>query len=336
MGVTIFDVAAESGVSKATVSRAFTNPGAVSPETLTRIREAAKKLNYRPNAVARAMITKRTGNLAFIIYGEQAPVITNPFYGPILEAVVGAARDSGYSMFIASDDSLRSNSGDILLQKQVDGILFSSQPNRELVQHALQSDIPVVIVNNLLELEGCCCILCDDQDGVRQAMDHFVSLGHKRIALLGGRFTSFVYTRRSDAYQRFMREHGLPVLPGYTDVVPPTVEQALCAMERMLCLPQPPTAVLCMNDTLAIGALKAVQRAGLRVPQDISIIGFDNSALCTIAEPELSSLDQSTEEMGRVAVECLRAQIRGEAWERQHITLSTRLVLRHSTGPAPD
>lgn len=335
MNVTIFDVAEVAGVSKATVSRVFTNPEAVNPDTRKRILAAAEDLGYRPNAIARAMITKRTGNFSFIIYGEQAPVITNPFYGPILESVVKAASDIGHSLFIASDEELKTDSGELMLQKQVDGIIFSSQPNEELVKGARIRNIPIVMINNVTDRHSAYCLLCDDHSGITQAVEHLIGLGHRRIAMLGGMFTEFIRTRRMSAYRQTLEKHALPCPEGYVEMVAPTIAQAYEGMRRLLTLAQRPTAVVCMNDTIAIGAIKAALHAGLSVPGQLSVTGFDNSAYCAVSEPELTSVDPNPAELGRRAVEYLYAKISGAPISEQAVTLPARLVVRGSSGEAP-
>lgn len=336
MGVTIFDVADAAGVSKATVSRAYTNPAAVNPDTLKRILSAAQEIGYRPNAIARAMITKRTGNFAFIIYGQQAPVITNPFYGPILESVVKAAGDTGHSMFIASDDDIQSNNGERILERQVDGIIFSSQPNLEMLHSAIRSKIPIVLINHVQDLPEAYCLLGDDKQGTEQAVEHLISLGHRRIALLDGLFTRFIRERRNTAFVETLSRCGVPFDPSLVHVVNPTMQDACNGMQQLLTRDDPPTAVFCTNDTIAAGAMKAAKRLGLRVPDDLSVIGYDNSAFCTLLEPELTSIDAQKERMGEMAVECLTAQINNTPWPAHVHTLPTRLVLRGTTGPVKE
>lgn len=329
MSVTIFDVAASAGVSKATVSRAFTNPTAVNHDTLKRIQKAAEVLNYRPNAVARAMITKRTGNFAFITYGAQAPVITNPFYGPILESVVKSAGDTGHSMFIVSDEELRIDSGELILQKQVDGIIFASQPNLDMVASARRSGIPLVFINHVIE--NAYCLVCDDKGGTIRAVEHLAELGHTRIGLLSGLFTDFIRNRRHQAYCEAMASHGLTVSPEWLAEVHPGIRQAHDGALRLLCKPNRPTALLCTNDAIAAGAIKAALHLGLRVPEDLSVIGYDNSAFCTVCEPDLTSVDVGKEEMGALAVKCLMAQINGKIWEDEITVLPAELIVRAST-----
>ncbi len=331
MSVTILDIARATGFSKATVSRAFINPGLLQPDTRDRILSAAAALGYRPNAIARAMITKRTGNLAFIICSRQAPVITNPFYGPVLESAVNAAQKLGYSVFIVSDEEMRLDSGELMLQKQVDGVIFASQPDAEIIGMYRRSGTPMVLVNHRGD-EQVTSVVSDDYQGICLVMEHLYALGRRRIALLEGDFTAFIRLRRADAYRESLARFGLPYDEALVECVQPTVADASSGMARMLArLPSPPPdAVVCMNDTIAAGAIKQLRRAGLAVPEDVAVTGYDESAVCMLTEPELTSVDGGKERMGEEAVRLLCALI-GKESAAQLCTLPARLVIRAST-----
>lgn len=332
MSVTILDIAKETGFSKATVSRAFINPELLQPETLKTILEAAASMGYRPNAIARAMITKRTGNLAFIIYGRQAPVITNPFYGPILESVVNAAQRQGYSVFIVSDEEIRLPSGDLMLQKQVDGVIFASQPDLGMLKMYRHNGTPVVLVNHRSELPDMVSVISDDYQGMNLAMDHLYSLGRRRIALLGGNFTEFILHRREQAYRDALARFGIPYDERYVELTEPHVTDAEAGMRRILARlgNDCPDAVVCMNDTLAAGAIKALRKAGKRVPEDVAVTGYDDSVVCTLCEPELTSVDGCKERMGEEAVRLLCALI-GNKPDVEPVVLDAQLKVRAST-----
>ena len=332
MSVTILDIAKATGFSKATVSRAFINPELLQPETLKTILDAAANMGYRPNAIARAMITKRTGNMAFIIYGRQAPVITNPFYGPILESAVNAAQRKGYSVFIVSDDEIRLPSGDLMLQKQVDGVIFASQPDPDMLEMYRRNGTPVVLVNHRSERPNMVSVISDDYQGVHLAMDHLYALGRRRIAMLEGNFTEFILRRRAQAYRDSLARFGLPYDGQLVELTEPHVAEAEAGMLRILDRTgkNAPDAVMCMNDTLAAGALKALRKAGRRVPDDVAVIGYDDSVVCTLCEPELTSVDGGKERMGEEAVRLLCALI-DKKTNVESVILSAQLKVRAST-----
>lgn len=333
MAATILDVAVLANVSKATVSRAFSVPEKVNPETRKKIMEAADRLQYQPNVLARAMITKQTGNFAFVIYGEQAPVITNPFYGEILAAVVSKTVEMNRSMFIVSDDKIRTDAASLVLQKQVDGIIFASQPNSEMLLRSAEKGIPHVLINHLTELSESYSLLCDDYNGMKQAVDHLSELGHRRIGFLNGYFTEFIKQRRYQGFVQAMAQNNLRFDPGIAVTGGASVHEAMESTKAMLLGDSPPTAVVCANDMLAVGAIKAASRMGLRVPEDFSVVGFDDSSLCAIADPELTSIRIDKQRMGQLAVECLAAQIEGKEWPYPTITMETDIIVRASTAP---
>lgn len=333
MSATILDVAALARVSKATVSRAFSTPEKVNPDTRKRIMEAAVRLQYQPNVLARAMITKQSGNFAFIIYGEQAPVVTNPFYGEILEAVVNTTVEMNRSMFIVSDDKIRSDSFSLMLQKQVDGIIFASQPDSEMLLRSAEKGIPHVLINHKTDLSDSYSLLCDDYGGMKQAVDYLAELGHCHIAFLNGDFTEFIKMRRYQGFVQAMAQNNLRLDPDIVFTCGSSAQAIMESVKTLLLGENPPTAVVCANDTLAIGAIKTASRLGLNVPGDLSVIGFDDSSFCTMFDPELTSIRIDKQRMGQLAVECLIAQIEGKEWLYPTITMETDIIIRDSAAP---
>jgi DNA-binding LacI/PurR family transcriptional regulator len=327
---TIIDVARAAGVSKSTVSRAFAGFGAVSPETLKKISQAAKEVNYTPNAIARAMITKKTENIGFIIYKEQAPVIVNPFYGPILESVAELLAQEGYSLFISSDTGLENSSGELMLRRRIDGVILASQTSAAIVRSFITQEIPVVLLNYHIRIEGVCSVLSDDAGGIVNSVRYLSDTGHRSIGFIEGRFTSFIFGRRHQSFISAMNSRGLSITPGFCAVVEPSIEASFNAVYAMLGHRKRPQALLCTNDVVAVGAVKAALRRGLAVPEDISVIGYDNSELCGACQPALSSVDPNTRELGEKTVEYLFKEIRGEKPRPATTTVKTRLVERES------
>jgi DNA-binding LacI/PurR family transcriptional regulator len=327
---TIIDVAKAAGVSKSTVSRVFTEPDSVSARALQKVTQAAREVHYTPNAIARAMITKKTGNLGFIIYDLQAPVITNPFYGPILESVIEHTGKKGYSLFISSDKGLKNSSGELMLRKQVDGVILASQTSPEIVSSFTGKGIPVVLINNKLDMKGLYSILSDDAGGIMSAVNHLVKAGHKNIGFIEGRFTQFIFKRRHQSFIDAMKKAGLDIQSAFNAVTEPTIQDAFNTVYELLKNKAYPSALLCANDVVAVGAVKAALRRGFRVPDDISVTGYDNSELCTACEPPLTSIDPNTWELGAQAVECLLRQIKGEKLASAASMVKTRLVERES------
>ena len=331
MAATIIDVALDCGYSKATVSRAFATPEAVSRKAREKIYASAKKLNYAPNAIARAMVTRRTENIAFIIHEKQYPAILNPFYSPILETVLQEANKRSYSLFIAARQDLRLPNGDIYIKKQMDGVIFAGEADPNLIAELLAQRIPVVLLNNTLELEGLPYICADHYLGATLAVEHLVELGHRHIGLLAGRFSRQISEARFHATLDVLNRHSLPIDSCFMRQLEPTLEEAQECMAELLNLPDRPTAFFCTNDTIAAGAMKAILRAGLRIPQDIALVGFDDSATSRIVEPGLTTVRIDPEQMGQLAAKTLFDMIDGKAEGCPRVRLTPELIRRGTT-----
>lgn len=331
MGATILDVAKLCGYSKATVSRAFASPEQVSEKARNKIYQAAQQLNYTPDAIARAMVRGRTDNIGFIIYEKQYPVVMNPFYSPIFESVMQTCGRKGYSLFISSHSDLRLPNGQACVKKQLDGVILAGHSDEKLVSDLRRQNMPVVLLNNELDMDDLTCITTDQYGGAALAMRHLMEKGHRRIGLLAGNFSPHVYMSRFNAYRDVLLENGCEVNPQLVKTIEPTVEDAIEGTQKLLALENRPTALFCTNDTIAIGAMKAIMRAGLRVPEDIAVVGYDDSENSHMIEPELTTVHVDKTAMGRIAAERLIALIEGEAPRKETIQTTVKLIVRKST-----
>lgn len=334
MPSTIIDVANDCGYSKATVSRAFASPEAVSEKARARIYASAKKLNYAPNAIARAMVRRRTENIAFIIHEKQYPAILNPFYSPILETVLQEAKRRNYSLFIAAREDMHLPNGDVFIKKQMDGVIFAGEADQPLIEELMKQNIPVVLLNNTLELEGLPCVATAHYMGAVAATEHLYECGHRKIGLLAGRFSRQTSEERLKGYLSALAAHELPVDARFIVDLEPTLEQAAEAMGRLLTMPERPTAFFCTNDTVAAGAMKAILRAGLRIPEDIALVGFDDSSISRTVEPELTSIRIDPVRMGRLTAQTLFDLIDGKPVRAGLTTVDAELIVRGSTDAA--
>ncbi len=331
MGATIIDVANKCGYSKATVSRAFISPETVSEAAKERVYAAAKELNYTPNTIARALVRQHTENIAFIIHEKQYPTLLNPFYAPVLEAVMQEAAKRNYSVFIATSNDVQLPNGDVYIKKHMDGVIFAGQTDVNAVEELRRQNIPVVMLNHELELKNLASVTVEHFQGAVQATTHLYECGHKKIGLLAGRFSNQVCEARLNGYMSVLAEHDLPVDPRFIVDIEPTMEEAERAFAELLRLPDHPTAFFCTNDTIAAGAVKAALRAGLRVPADIAIVGFDDSIVSRTIEPELTTIRIDAAAMGKIAAQQLFALINKEELQVTHIKIPTSLVVRKTT-----
>lgn len=331
MGSTIIDVARKCGYSKTTVSRAYAEPDSVSEKAKLKIYAAAKSLNYTPNAIARAMVRQRTENIAFIIHEKQSPAVLNPFYSPILEAVMRESARRNYSVFVVTNQDVLLPNGEVYIKKQMDGVIFVGEASPAIIGRLREQKIPVVLLNNVLDMPDLLCITTSHYEGAVSAVEHLYQRGHRKIGLLAGQFSPQVNEARYQGYADALSRRGLELDPRYILEIDPTLEAGEGAMARLLALEDRPTGVFCTNDTVAAGAMKAVIRAGLRIPEDVAVVGFDDSSVSRIVEPELTTVRIDMDRMGRLAAEKLFDLIEGTPSAETRIVIPTELVVRSSS-----
>lgn len=324
MPVTIRDVARASGVHVSTVSRTFSAPHLVNPETRDRVLASAEELGYRPNRAARALITGRTHNLGLIVAD-----IANPFFPPLIKAAESQARLRDYHVFIADTNEDPVVEAEVVqaLAKQVDGILLCSpRMSNDLIEQSRRV-VPLVVVNRLVD--SIPSVVMDVGQGARRAMEHLVELGHKQIALLAGPRGSWTSREIRRAAAATARGAGatLQVLGPNQ----PTQDAGSAAAEQVRRAGV--TAVLAYNDLLAFGLLDGLERLGVNVPGELSVVGIDDT-LARYARPRLTTVATPAAAAGRAAVDML-LQHDDDRRTTAQVTLQTELVVRASTGPAP-
>lgn len=340
MAVTIKDIARQAGVSHSTVSRAMHGSPLLSGETIERIRRIAVEMGYFPSAAARSLRTNRSRALGVIV-----SAIDDPFFSEILQGIEETAQQHGYSMLMAASQRDPEREQAIvqdMRERQVDGLIicsasFSDAQRRKLLEYG----IPIVVVNNQAAEEYRYSIYHDDVDGSRQVTRHLIELGHKRIAYLGNSLSGRTTLDRLTGFRCEMEAAGL-VIPGeYVFEVPGGgPEDGLGAIPHFLDLPERPTALFCFNDLMAIGALKGLEKAAVRVPEDFSLAGFDNIPFSAYTYPPLTTLDQPKRYIGaeaaRLILELLEPVPAEDGSGPEIQKLKGKLLVRGSTGPPSD
>jgi len=337
MAITIKDVAKQAGVSHSTVSRALHGSPLISDETVERIRQIAVEMGYSPSAAARSLKTNRSHALGVIVSN-----IDDPFFGEILQGIEEIAQGHGYSLLMAASQHNPEREQAIvqdMRERHVDGLVicsasFSAEQRRKLLEYG----IPIVLVNNQAAEEYRYSIYHDDVDGSRQITRHLIELGHQHIAYLGNSLSGRTTLDRLTGFRQEMDSAGLAVQDEYVYEVPGSrPEDGLAALEYFLALPERPTALFCFNDMLAIGVLNGLHVAGIRVPEDISVVGFDNIVFSTYTNPPLTTLDQPKRYIGaeaaRLILGLLDPLTDKEVPEQQIKRLKGRLLVRQSTAP---
>ncbi|PZG10287.1 LacI family DNA-binding transcriptional regulator [Nonomuraea aridisoli] len=318
MAATIKDVARVSGVHVSTVSRAFSAPHLVNPATRSRVLAAADDLGYRPNRAARALTTGRTFNLGLIVAD-----ISNPFFPPLIKAAQAQARGRDHHVFVADTDEDPRVEEELIrtLAKQVDGVLLCSPRLSNKVIERLAEDVPFVVVNR--RIGGMPSVLMNVAQGAGLALDHLAGLGHRRIALVCGPAGSWTSNEMQAVATRSQGLDLISIGPN-----PPTEGGGLAvAAEVAAC---GATAVLAYNDLLALGLIEGLAAMGIEVPEQISVIGFDDILPGRLNRPKLTTVAMPAAAAGRMAVDLL-LQSGGEGTT---VTLDTALIVRESTGRA--
>ena len=328
MNPTIYDVSRLSGVSIATVSRTFSNPDLVRENTRRKVFEAAEILHYSPNAIARAMARQRTDKVAFLICKEVATIL-DEFYAGICIGIMGETNRIDRELVIstAADWDLTASNAK---NKQVDGVILGGNARPELVSELQSRGLAVVLVNNRMAGFDIPCVVSDEYGGVRQALEHLIARGHRNIAMLAGRFSPYILNERYRAFLEIAQSHGLSTDARQIRLCDPAVDSAETACEELLARPDRPTAILAANDMLAAGAMKAARRLGLRVPEDLAVTGVDDSNICGLLEPELTSVHIDCRRMGELAAARLQSLLEGETDVPQVTVVPTQLRVRGS------
>ena len=335
MPTTIKDIAKQAGVSHTTVSRALHNSPLISQQTTTRIQKIASDLSYHPSFAARSLKTNRSQALGVIVSH-----IDDPFFSEILQGIDDVAQTSGYSLFIAASqqDPKRENAiVQTMREHRVDGVILCSPRFTPEQSLQLQSyDIPIVAINNQADEDYQYSIYHDDIDGGRQACDHLISLGHQRIAYLGDASSGRTTKERLLGFQQAIHGASLVVQDKYIhQVVGNNTRQGFEATDYFLALDIKPTALICYNDMMAIGVLKRLRQAGLQVPEDISVTGFDNIMVSDFTNPTLTTIDQPKRFLGaeaaRMMLEQLITRTKSKPGELKVKRLRGMLLIRQST-----
>ncbi|MDT5268661.1 MAG: LacI family transcriptional regulator [Acidobacteriota bacterium] len=339
---TLADIAASTGVTPMTVSRVVNGNGYVSAETREKVLHAVSALNYRRNGLARGLKRQRTDTIGLVL-GD----IANPFAAELARAVREVMTAKGYNVFICvSEHSAREDIAafESLADHRVDGVIVATRANKlgnDRLAEMIEGGIPIVLIGRDFHHPNADLIAADNLRGGYDATAHLIALGHKNIGFIGVTPTSGVGLRRYHGYLEAMREHGLKVderlivgraddgdqWPGYS-----TETMGYEGMKKLLSLRKRPTAVFARNDFTALGAMSAIKEAGLKIPQEIAVVGYDDVPMATHTTPPLTTVRQPTREQGRIAAEALlRRMESAETPAREERVMKCELVVRAST-----
>lgn len=335
MKATIYDVARVAGVSIAAVSQVINGKGKISEERRAAIISVMEKLNYKPSVIAAALTGKKTYTLGLLV-----PDISNPFFAEIARAVEDQGSIHGYSIVICSTDN-RDERGEnylsLLEQKHVDGIIIGTgMGGKEMLEKLLAKSVPIAAIAREMPEYDVETVVINDYEGGRLAARHLIELGHTRMAVLAESAKIPSSQERIRGFRDELATAGLE-LPNTSvrgserDLVKDGKRNAASLLEAGA--DERPTALFCCNDLLAIGALQGAKELGLRVPDEVSVVGFDNTILASVTDPALTTIAQPTDKLGQIAVDL----ILGKSEPRQpgaskRTVLAPELIVRQSTG----
>jgi LacI family transcriptional regulator len=329
----IHTVAERANVSIATVSRTVNRIPTVSPKLAKRVWDAIAELDYFPNTQARALGSGRSGLLGLIV-----SEITNPFFPELIQGFEDVAVENGYEILVSStnyDPRRMELCIRRMLERKVEGVAVMTfgieQPLYEQLAHR---NIPLVLVDAGPDRPGISLLKVDYYHGIRQGVQHLAALGHRKLAFVTGPPGLHSAESRVSAFTKSIAECGIALQSEWLVPGDHTLEGGISAMEKILAIQRQPTAVMCSNDMTALGVLHKAYRAGLRVPHDMSVIGFDDIHMARVMIPPLTSIQMSRVELARAAVSALRAHLEGTGQQREY-RIDTQLVVRESTSFPP-
>jgi LacI family repressor for deo operon, udp, cdd, tsx, nupC, and nupG len=334
--VSIKDIAKAAEVSHSTVSRALSDSALVNPETKARIQRLAQEMGYSPDAQARSLVMGRTQAIGVVV-----TTLTDPFIAEVVEAIESTAVDHGYTVILASSKAEPDReiaAVEVLRSKRVDGVIVTSSRVGALYQNLLdQLGVPVVLLNSHSTQSGpyTFSIAVNNRHGAHLATDHLIQLGHRRIAYITGPAAHSDDMERLAGYRQALTEAGYAPDPHLVVAGTGRVGGGERALPRLLSLEQPPSAVFCYNDMTAIGLLHAARQAGLSVPHDMAVVGFDDIPLALYVYPPLTTIAQPKIEMGKQAMEMVLALMPGgdpDSATVSNTVVEGRLIVRASSG----
>ncbi len=334
--VTIKDIGRELGISPSTVSRALKDHPDISTETKKAVNALAEKLNYQPNIVALNLRQQKTNTIGVII-----PEIVHFFFSTVISGIEDVAYQAGYNVILAqSNESYQREVTDMkaLFNSRVDGMLLSlsrETTNFDHIESIISKGVPIVFYDRMYESPTSSKVIVDDYAGAKEAVLHMIDQGCKRIGHLMAAPNLMISIDRFKGYEDALLERKMKVNKEWvTECFSGTFEEGKRATKKLLSLPNPPDAIFANNDPMAMGAMMAIKEKGLKIPQDIAIVGFSNWFFGEVMDPSLTSVDQPGYEMGQEAARMLIKQIemkgKGEPIIETKI-LKTKLIIRNSS-----
>lgn len=326
-------VAELAGVSVATVSRTLKQPESVSPKTRNRVLDAVQQAGYQPNQLAARLRSGKTHNLVVLV-----PTIANVFFARVISGMQQVAHEKGFTLLLSNtqaDEQIEMSYARMVETAAADGViqLRAFNPFKREQLNA-QSLYPMVNACEVLDNVACPTVMLDNRAAAAEMTRHLIELGHRNIALVKGPARSPLTRDRVSGYRDALNEAGIAFDEQFLVAGDFSLKAGFDAATQLLALPVRPTAIFCENDEMAIGVMQCLKQAGLRIPEDISVAGFDDISFSEYSDPPLTTIAQPAEEFGRTAVSLLIDVLQGRITKAAKVILPFELVIRKSTGPA--
>jgi LacI family transcriptional regulator len=331
---TIHDIARELKIDSSTVSRALSNSSRVKQQTKDLVDEMARKLGYQPNIMASNFRKNKSNTIGVIV-----PRISRHFFSSVIEGIDDIAYGEGYNLIICQSMDEIEREKDLiktLLANQVDGVLISISMETQSVEHLIQLEekgIPMVLFDRVHDELRSCKVVIDDYEASFQATEHLINNGAKRIAHFAGPADVSIYSGRLNGYRKALEKHGLEADDELILTSRLMDEDGIRCAEELMKLPQLPDAIFVANDIAAIAAMKLLKSKGIRIPEDIAIVGFSNEPIASVMEPSLTTMDQPGFDIGKEASRLLLDQIKNpdHKLNNEKVTVKSTLIVRESS-----
>jgi DNA-binding LacI/PurR family transcriptional regulator len=332
--ITIKDIAKLARVSQSTVSKVLNDRPDVGQETRQRVLGIVKEQRFVPNIAGKSLKKKNTGNIGVIFRREQNPLSTNPFYSRVLEGIEAETALNNYNLVLHMvAENQEPTVPKMVRERHVDGAILVGMQSTRFVERLLQAEFPLVLVDPKNLFTDCVQILIDNENGAFLATKHLIEAGHRRIGFVSGELTRLSFQQRLSGYRKALQFHQIEV----EDVLIQSggVEAGYELTKRLLSSPKPPSAIVFVNDINAIFGYHAADELGFDIPEDLSIVGFDDIDMAGMATPPLTTIRVYKEELGSVAVRYLRQLLTDGATVNSTTIIPVRLVERQSVKKLP-
>ena len=329
---TIIDIAKRLKLSPSTVSRALNNHPDIKESTRAKVKKIAVELNYRPNSIAQSLKTNRTNTIGVLV-----PEIKHEFFSSAISGIEEVAYKSGYTIILCQSDEKYEReviNTNVLMHQRVAGVIVSISENTKFgghFQELLNAGIPVTFFDRASEDVDADRVIIDDYKSSMEATTYLIKKGYKRIAHFAGRETLEICQKRLKGFTDAMKQANLPLLEGFLIHGELHESHGYHSMNALIEKKTVPDAILGVNDLVAMGAFRRIKEVGLRIPEDIAVMGFSNSQLTTMVYPTLTVVDQFPFEMGKNAASMLIEMIEGKRKKPKTLVIETKLVIREST-----